>query len=79
MVVIFVEFGWDDLGDWNVLERLFKGEGDNVVVGCYVGLDMGGVIFYIINGDDLIVIIGFDDVVVVWVEDVILVVCKDCI
>lgn len=77
VVVIPAEFGWDDLGDWNALERLLKGEGDNVAVGRHVGLDTGGAILYTTNGDDLIATIGLDDVVVVRAEDVTLVVRKD--
>ena len=77
VAVIPAEFGWDDLGDWNALERLLKGEGDNVAVGRHVGLDTGGAILYTTNGDDLIATIGLDDVVVVRAEDVTLVVRKD--
>ncbi|CAM4326648.1 mannose-1-phosphate guanylyltransferase [Deinococcus marmoris] len=75
--VIPAEFGWDDLGDWNALERLLKGEGENVAVGRHVGLDTGGAILYTTNGDDLIATIGLDDVVVVRANEVTLVVRKD--
>lgn len=75
--VIPAEFGWDDLGDWNALERLLKGEGENVAVGRHVGLDTGGAILYTTGGDDLIATIGLDDVVVVRANEVTLVVRKD--
>ncbi|OLV16312.1 mannose-1-phosphate guanylyltransferase [Deinococcus marmoris] len=75
--VIPAEFGWDDLGDWNALERLLKGEGENVAVGRHVGLDTGGAILYTTNGDDLIATIGLEDVVVVRANEVTLVVRKD--
>lgn len=77
VVVIPAEFGWDDLGDWNALERLMKGEGENVAVGHHVGLDTGGAILYTTGGDDLIATIGLEDVVVVRADDVTLVVRKD--
>ncbi|WP_420597419.1 mannose-1-phosphate guanylyltransferase [Deinococcus sp.] len=77
VVVIPAEFGWDDLGDWNALERLLKSEGENVSVGRHVGLDTGGALLYTTNGDDLIVTIGLEDVVIVRTSEVTLVVRKD--
>ena len=77
VVVIPAEFGWDDLGDWNAMERLLKGEGDNVSVGRHIGIDTGGAILYTTSGDDLIATIGLEDVVVVRAGDVTLVVRKD--
>lgn len=77
VAVIPAEFGWDDLGDWNALERLLKGEGENVAVGRHVSLDTGGAILYTTNGDDLIATIGLEDVVVVRANEVTLVVRKD--
>lgn len=75
--VIPAEFGWDDLGDWNALERLLRGEDANVAVGRHVGLDTGGTILYTTNGDDLIATIGLEDVVIVRTDEVTLVVRKD--
>ncbi|ABF44644.1 mannose-6-phosphate isomerase, type 2 [Deinococcus geothermalis DSM 11300] len=77
VVVIPAEFGWDDLGDWNALERLLKGEGQNVAVGRHVGLDTDGAILYTTGGDGLIATIGLEDVVVVRTDEVTLVVRKD--
>lgn len=77
VAVIPAELGWDDLGDWNALERLLKGDGDNVAVGRHIGLDTGGAILYTTGGDDLIATIGLEDVVVVRAGDVTLVVRKD--
>ncbi len=77
VAVIPAEFGWDDLGDWNALERLLKAQGANVAVGRHVGLDTDGAILYTASGDDLIVTIGLDDVVVVRTDQVTLVVRKD--
>ncbi len=77
VLVIPAEFGWDDLGDWNALERLLKAEGENVSIGRHVGLDTGGAILYTTNGDDLIATIGLEDVVVVRANEITLVVRKD--
>lgn len=77
VVVIPAEFGWDDLGDWNALERLLRGQGENVSVGRHVGIDTGGAILYTTDGDDLIATIGLEDVVVVRTAEVTLVVHKD--
>ena len=77
VVVIPSEFGWDDLGDWNALERLLRGHGENVSVGRHVGIDTGGAILYTTSGDDLIATIGLEDVVVVRTPEVTLVVRKD--
>lgn len=77
VAVIPASFGWDDLGDWNALERLLKGDGGNVAVGRHVSLDTGGAIMYTTGGEDLIATIGLEDVVVVRAGDVTLVVRKD--
>lgn len=75
--VVPADIGWDDLGDWNALERLLRGEGQNVSVGRHVGLDTDGAILYTVGGDGLIATIGLDDVVVVRTDEVTLVVRKD--
>ncbi|WP_026734913.1 mannose-1-phosphate guanylyltransferase [Fischerella sp. PCC 9605] len=76
--VLPVEFGWDDLGDWNAIERLLKKEdAPNVELANHVGLDTQGAIVYASNTDDVIVTIGLDDVVIVRDRNVTLVVKKD--
>lgn len=77
IMVIPADFGWDDLGDWNALERLLRNDSPNVAVGRHVGLDTGGAILYTTSGDDLIVTIGLEDLVVVRTSEVTLVVRKD--
>lgn len=77
VAVIPAEFGWDDLGDWNALERLLGGAGQNVSVGRHIGLDTDGAILYTTRGDDLIATIGLEDVVIVRTDEVTLVVRKD--
>jgi mannose-1-phosphate guanylyltransferase len=76
--VIPAEFGWDDLGDWNAIERLLKKEDNsNVELATHVGLDTQGAILYSSNPEDVIVTIGLEDVVVVRDRNVTLIVKKD--
>ena len=76
--VLPVEFGWDDLGDWNAIERLLKQEHNpNVELGTHVGLDTQGAIIYASNPDDVVVTIGLEDVVIVRDRNVTLIVKKE--
>ena len=75
--VVPSEFGWDDLGDWNALERLFKGDRENVEVGTHLGLDTKGSIIYSSDPDEVVVTLGLEDVVVVRDRGVTFVVKKD--
>jgi mannose-1-phosphate guanylyltransferase len=63
--VIPAEFGWDDLGDWNAIERLLKGDNVNVELAQHLGLDTQGAILYSTSQDDVLVTIGLEDLVVV--------------
>ncbi|MBA3924532.1 MAG: mannose-1-phosphate guanylyltransferase [Nostocaceae cyanobacterium] len=75
--VIPVDFGWDDLGDWNAIERLLKtAESPNVELATHVGLDTQGTILYAADEKEVIVTIGLDDVVIVRDRNVTLVVNK---
>ena len=74
--VIPVAFGWDDLGDWNAIERLLQGDQPNVELANHVGLDTQGAILYTSNQDELIVTIGLKDTVVVRDGNVTLIVDK---
>ncbi|WP_016952781.1 mannose-1-phosphate guanylyltransferase [Anabaena sp. PCC 7108] len=76
--VLPVEFGWDDLGDWNAIERLLKkADHPNVELATHVGLDTEGAIIYASNPDDVVVTIGLDDVVIVRDRNVTLIVKKE--
>lgn len=75
--VLPVTFAWDDLGDWNAIERLLKGENPNVELARHVGLDTKGALFYATDEEDLIVTIGLEDTVIVRDGKVTLVVKKD--
>jgi mannose-1-phosphate guanylyltransferase len=75
--VLPASFGWDDLGDWNALERLLKGDSPNVELANHLGLDTRGAILYCTDEAEVIVTIGLEDVVVVRDRNVTLIVNKD--
>jgi len=79
--VVPASFGWDDLGDWNAVERLLKSTeastADNVELCQHVGLDTAGSILYSADPDEVIVTIGLEDVVVVRDGNATLIVKKD--
>jgi mannose-1-phosphate guanylyltransferase len=75
--VLPVAFGWDDLGDWNAIERLLKSEKPNVELGRHVGLDTQGSVLYATDDQEVIVTIGMDDTVIVRDGKVTLIVKKD--
>lgn len=75
--VVPVGFSWDDLGDWNAIERLLKDENPNVELAQHVGLDTHGALLYATNDDELIVTIGLEDTVIVRDGKVTLIVKKD--
>ncbi|NEO86949.1 MAG: mannose-1-phosphate guanylyltransferase [Spirulina sp. SIO3F2] len=75
--VLPADFGWDDLGDWNALERLHQAKAGNVAIARHAIMqDTHGAIIY--NGDDseAIVTIGLEDVVIVREGNATLVVHK---
>ncbi|ELR99944.1 mannose-1-phosphate guanylyltransferase [Gloeocapsa sp. PCC 73106] len=63
--VLPADFGWDDLGDWNAIERLRKGETENVELARHVGLDTLNCLFYAQDEAEVIVTIGIEDLVVI--------------
>ena len=75
--VLPVDFGWDDLGDWNAIERLHKSDHPNVELANHVGIDTQGTFLYASDEEDVIVTIGLEDVVVVRDRNVTLIVKKD--
>ncbi len=75
--VLPVHFSWDDLGDWNAIERLMKDDKPNIELANHVGLDTQGALLYAANEEDLIVTIGLEDTVVVRDGSVTLIVKKD--
>jgi mannose-1-phosphate guanylyltransferase len=75
--VLPVAFGWDDLGDWNALERLVKGDKANVELATHLGRDTKGSIFYATDEKEAIVTIGVENLVVVRDGNVTLIVDKE--
>lgn len=75
--VLPADFGWDDLGDWNAIERLMKGDSENVELATHVGLDTKGAILYASDDEEAIVTIGLEDVVIVRDRNVTLIVDKN--
>jgi mannose-1-phosphate guanylyltransferase len=75
--VLPANFGWDDLGDWNSLERLLEAKGNNVEIGKHLGLDTRGAIIYNSHEEETIVTIGLEDIVIVRDRHVTLVVNKN--
>ena len=76
--VMPVTFGWDDLGDWNAVERLLKQPGDqNVDLATHIALDTAGSIVYAADPDEVVVTIGLEDVVIVRDGNATLIVRKD--
>ncbi|HAC63575.1 MAG TPA: mannose-1-phosphate guanylyltransferase [Cyanothece sp. UBA12306] len=75
--VLPANFGWDDLGDWNSLERLIESKGNNLDLGNHVSLDTKGAIIYSSDEEQIIATIGLEDVVIVRDGNVTLVVNKN--
>lgn len=75
--VLPVNFSWDDLGDWNAIERLLKDTNPNIELAKHVGLDTQGALLYATDDDDLIVTIGLEDLVIVRDGKATLIVKKD--
>lgn len=76
--VMPVAFGWDDLGDWNAVERLLKQPDDkNVNLATHVALDTEGSIVYASDAEEVVVTIGLKDVVIVRDGNATLIVHKD--
>ena len=65
--VLPADFGWDDVGDWNALDRLLNREKRelNTVVGQHIGLEATDNIVYTEDEGDMIVTLGVRDLIVV--------------
>lgn len=72
-----VHYGWDDLGNWNALERIHTpNEQYNIIQGLHQGLDTNRCTIYG-KTKQLISTIGVEDLVIVATDDVLLVCHKD--
>jgi mannose-1-phosphate guanylyltransferase len=75
--VLPVNFGWDDLGDWNALERLLPAQGANVNIANHVAQESQGCIVYASDPGEVVVTLGLEDLVIVREGNVTLVARKD--
>jgi mannose-1-phosphate guanylyltransferase len=70
------DFGWDDVGSWTSIERLYeKDDNGNVIKGNVVSVDTKKCI--ITGSDKLIATLGIEDVIIVDTEDALLICSKD--
>ncbi len=77
VLIIKGDFGWSDVGAFDVLYEAQKARGDseqNVVAGAWTGVDTTNCLIYG-NNDKIIATVGLDDVVVVDTPDALLI-CK---
>ena len=78
ILVVPGEFGWDDVGTWAALERIFtKDENENIIQGEAEVLDSQGNIIENTLADKLIVAYRIDDMLIVNDKDVVLVTKKE--
>jgi mannose-1-phosphate guanylyltransferase len=75
--ILPAKFGWDDLGDWTSLERLWPATQKNVDLANHVAQDSQGCIVYATDEQEVIVTIGLEDLVIVRDRQVTLIVPKD--
>lgn len=75
--VLPANFGWDDLGDWNGVERLLKDKQMNVELGSHICRDTKDSVIYASDEHELIVTVGLEDIVVVRDGNVTLIVNKN--
>ncbi|MDP9751423.1 mannose-1-phosphate guanylyltransferase [Thermoanaerobacter pentosaceus] len=70
------DFGWDDVGSWTSIERLYeKDDNGNVIKGNVVSVDTRKCI--ITGNERLIATLGIEDVIIVDTEDALLISSKD--
>lgn len=76
VIMLEGDFGWNDVGSWDVLDVLYDtDENNNVVYGDQIHIGSRNCIAY--AKDKLIATIGLDNVVIVETEDAVLVCDKD--
>lgn len=76
--VIPADFGWDDLGDWNALERLLNSDNNqNIVIGNHIDYETKNSIIYNNEPDEIIMTIGLENLVIVRQGNATLIVDKN--
>jgi len=72
VVVIPVDIGWSDVGNWSSMREILPADADgNVVVGEHVGLETRNTIVF--GGHRLIATIGLEDMIIVDTDDALLI------
>ncbi|MGD1996047.1 MAG: mannose-1-phosphate guanylyltransferase [Anaerolineae bacterium] len=72
VVVIPVDIGWSDVGNWSSMREILPAdEENNVVVGEHLGVDTHDTI--VLGGNRLVATIGLDDMIIVDTDDAVLV------
>jgi mannose-1-phosphate guanylyltransferase len=75
VVVIPVDIGWTDVGDWaNLAELLPQDQNGNIFIGPYKEIDTHNT--FVFGGKRLVATIGLKDIVIVDSEDALLVCAK---
>lgn len=76
LVVIPTDYGWDDLGSWSALGRVWPpDEVGNVVHGDHIGVDTKDCVIY--SPKKLVTTIGVSDLAIVEMDDVLFVCAKE--
>ena len=77
ILVVPGEFGWSDVGSWDMLDTLHPAdENGNVAVGDTIGVDIANTVLY--SSGRLVAAVGVEDLVVVEMPDAVLVCKKSC-
>lgn len=77
MLVIPANFGWADVGDWQVIKDILsKNEEENVTQGKHIGVDSSGNLIYSLTGK-LITTLGVKNMVIIETEDAMLICPKN--
>jgi mannose-1-phosphate guanylyltransferase len=77
MLVIPANFGWADVGDWQVIKNILsKNEEENVTRGKHIGVDSSGNLIYSLTGK-LITTLGVKNMVIIETEDAIMICPKE--
>lgn len=77
MLVIPANFGWADIGDWQVIKNILsKSEEENITRGKHIGVDSSGNLIYSLTGK-LITTLGIKNMIIIETEDAVLICPKD--
>lgn len=72
VVVIPLDIGWSDVGNWSSMRKILPADADgNVVVGEHIGVDTRNTIIF--GGKRLIATIGLEDMIIVDTDDALLI------